>query len=53
MVYATCTVARAENQDQVAAFLERHPEFTLSGEHVTLPHRDATDGFYIATIDRA
>ena len=27
--------------------------FALSGEHVTLPHRDRTDGFYIATLDRA
>ncbi|HEY3021867.1 MAG TPA: 16S rRNA (cytosine(967)-C(5))-methyltransferase RsmB [Solirubrobacteraceae bacterium] len=53
LVYATCTISRAENDDQVAAFLERHPDFTLSATHVTLPHRDATDGFYIATLDRA
>ena len=53
LVYSTCTISRAENADQAAAFVERHPEFTLSGEHVTLPHRDRTDGFYIATFDRA
>ena len=53
LVYSTCTISRAENTDQVAAFLERHPDFTLSGEAVTLPHRDRTDGFYIATLDRA
>ena len=53
LVYSTCTISRAENADQVAAFLERHPGFTLSGEAVTLPHRDRTDGFYIATLDRA
>src|SRR5262249_32247716 len=46
LVYATCTISRAENSDQVAAFLERHPDYALSGTHVTLPHRDATDGFY-------
>jgi 16S rRNA (cytosine967-C5)-methyltransferase len=53
LVYSTCTISRSENEDQVAAFLERHPEFTLSDERVTLPHRDRTDGFYIATLDRA
>ena len=53
LVYSTCTISRAENEEQVAAFLARHPEYSLSAEHVTLPHRDATDGFYIATLDRA
>ena len=53
LVYSTCTISRAENEDQVAAFLERHPDFTLSATHVTLPHRDRTDGFYLATLDRA
>jgi len=52
IVYSTCTISRAENEDQVAAFLDRHPEYTLSGTHVTLPHRDRTDGFFIATLDR-
>jgi 16S rRNA (cytosine967-C5)-methyltransferase len=53
VVYSTCTISRAENEDQVAAFLGRHPDFALSGTVVTLPHRDGTDGFYIATLDRA
>jgi 16S rRNA (cytosine967-C5)-methyltransferase len=52
IVYSTCTISRAENQDQIAAFLERHPDFHLSAESVTLPHRDRTDGFYIATLER-
>jgi 16S rRNA (cytosine967-C5)-methyltransferase len=52
VVYSTCTISRAENEDQVAAFLDRHPEFALSGTIVTLPHRDGTDGFYIATLER-
>jgi 16S rRNA (cytosine967-C5)-methyltransferase len=53
IVYSTCTISRAENEDQVAAFLDRHRDFALSGTIVTLPHRDGTDGFYIATLDRA
>ena len=35
LVYATCSVLPEENGDQVAAFLERHAEFTL------LPWREA------------
>jgi 16S rRNA (cytosine967-C5)-methyltransferase len=52
VVYSTCTISRAENEDQVAAFIERHPEYSLSGTIVTLPHRDRTDGFFIATLER-
>ena len=33
MVYSTCTYNRAENEDTVAAFLERHPEFTARDFH--------------------
>ena len=29
LVYATCSLLPAENQDQVAGFSERHPEFEL------------------------
>jgi 16S rRNA (cytosine967-C5)-methyltransferase len=53
LVYSTCTISAAENEHQVAAFLDRHPGFALSGAHVTLPHRDGTDGFYIAILERA
>ena len=53
IVYSTCTIARAENEGQVEAFLDRHPGFALSDTHVTLPHRDRTDGFFIATLERA
>ena len=53
IVYSTCTISRAENEDQVQAFLERHPGYVLSATEVTLPHRDRTDGFFIATLDRA
>lgn len=29
VVYVTCSLLRAENEDQVTAFLARHPEFSL------------------------
>ena len=30
LVYSTCTFAPEEDEGQVAAFLQRHPEFTLA-----------------------
>jgi 16S rRNA (cytosine967-C5)-methyltransferase len=65
LVYATCTISSAENEDQVTAFLADHPELTagdLGAEHPELalradsrflqllPHRHGTDGFFIARL---
>ena len=43
LVYATCSLNRAENEDQVAAFLERHPDFTLDESR-------AHNGFFAARM---
>jgi 16S rRNA (cytosine967-C5)-methyltransferase len=51
LVYSTCTISPDENENQVASLLERRPELRLAGERRTLPHRDGTDGFYIARIE--
>jgi 16S rRNA (cytosine967-C5)-methyltransferase len=29
LIYATCSLLPSENEDQIAAFLERHPDFTI------------------------
>lgn len=52
LVYSTCTLSPRENEHQVAAFLERHPGFEADGARTTLPHRDGTDGFFIAGLVR-
>ena len=61
LVYATCTISRRENEDQVAAFLKNHSEFTLEeipiplsneGQIQLLPHVHNTDGFYISRMRR-
>lgn len=67
MVYSTCSVLKDENEHQIAAFLERHPEFTLEKMPESIPekfraqegmglqlmpHRDGVGGFYIARLRR-
>jgi 16S rRNA (cytosine967-C5)-methyltransferase len=67
LVYSTCTISPAENEAVVEAFLAERPDFTADDlrsdaplwEHPrvphfaqTLPHRDGTEGFFIARLRR-
>lgn len=54
LVYSTCTLNPAENEDVCAAFLQAHPDFQPAGEAVTcFPHETGGDGFFIAAFTRA
>lgn len=66
MVYATCSILRAENASQVEAFLARHSDFQLVPSDSTAlpdclrgtsmfsltPHQNETDGFFAAVLER-
>ena len=62
LVYSTCTLLPAENEEPVRAFLAAHSEFSLSpfsvGElHATgmltlTPHEHGTDGFFLAKMQK-
>ena len=52
LVYSTCSVDCMENEQQVAGFLRRHPEFEKSGSRFLLPHQEKTDGAYVAVLKR-
>ena len=50
LVYSTCTINRAENEEVVEKFLGEHPEFTLNNMRTFWPHRDGCDGFFCAVM---
>ncbi|MCS7155973.1 MAG: 16S rRNA (cytosine(967)-C(5))-methyltransferase RsmB [Bacteroidota bacterium] len=66
LLYATCTLWPEENEEQVQAFLARHPEFTLesacgwvpagwvqeSGWMVSFPPDTGADGVFAARLRR-
>jgi 16S rRNA (cytosine967-C5)-methyltransferase len=66
-VYVTCSVLPEEDEDRVAAFLARHPGFrrrrasddralarflTADGDLRLSPRTSATDGFYVAVLEK-
>jgi 16S rRNA (cytosine967-C5)-methyltransferase len=52
LVYGTCTLNRAENEDVADAFDRAHPELRRSTTWRTLPHVEGTDGFFAAVWER-
>ena len=66
MVYSTCTIEPEENQLQIRAFLQRHPEFCVAepavafpaGMTVTeygalsVPTRTGMDGFFLCALQK-
>lgn len=66
IVYSTCTIAKEENQEVIAAFLEKHSEFkkidievevavqtAIQEQMLTLyPHQLMTDGFFICCMQK-
>jgi 16S rRNA (cytosine967-C5)-methyltransferase len=61
IAFVTCSVLDAEGPDRIAAFLARHPGWraealalplgTARGGGIRLdPHRDGTDGFFVACL---
>jgi 16S rRNA (cytosine967-C5)-methyltransferase len=54
LAYATCTICPRENERVVEAFLASHAHFALDAPaRQLLPHRDGTDGFFLARLRRA
>ncbi len=60
LVYSTCTVNKAENEEITARFIEENPEFAPDGDKTVLgaaqrvifPSENGSDGFFIAKFRR-
>lgn len=65
LVYVTCSIDPAENEETVAAILQKHPELTPGKNPLPygivpdrpellklMPHRDGTDGFFAAVLQK-
>ncbi|MFK8137570.1 MAG: RsmB/NOP family class I SAM-dependent RNA methyltransferase [Bdellovibrionales bacterium] len=52
LVYATCSILREENEEQVEAFLKANAGFRLVEDRRHFPHIDGFDGFYAALLER-
>ena len=52
MVYSTCTINPGENQENVAWFLGKHPEFELLDMEQIYPGTQVGDGFFYARLRR-
>ena len=50
LVYSTCSNEPEENQDQVAAFMSRHPEFSLADSRESVPVETGFDGAFAASL---
>jgi 16S rRNA (cytosine967-C5)-methyltransferase len=53
IVYSVCTISRAETVSVVESFLHDHGAFELEESFQLMPHRDGTDGFYVARLLRS
>jgi len=67
LVYSTCTLSPPENEDQIAALVQRRPDLEIDDLHAdlplwehprvprfvqTMPHRHGTAGFFVARLRR-
>lgn len=53
LVYSTCTFAKAEDEDAIAAFIERHPDMKLILQNRLWPHEIEGEGHFEALLEKS
>lgn len=52
LIYSTCTINRAENEENVQWFVEKYPEYQLVSMQQMFPEKHLGDGFFLAKLVR-
>ena len=50
LIYSTCTINPAENEENVSWFLQEHSGFQLERQRQILPCKGGNDGFFLAKL---
>lgn len=53
IVYATCSILKSENSEQIEKFLASNPSFQLKHEEYIFPFQFDGDGFYVAVLEKS
>ena len=53
LMYCTCTINPAENEEVVSSFLKNHGNFRMVETKQLFPHTNGTDGFFICKMEKS
>ena len=51
LIYSTCTLDPAENEEQIRAFIKAHPDFSVAGQRTIFPD-GSHDGFFYSIMKK-
>ena len=52
LIYSTCTIHKEENENNVAWFMKKYPQFTCVSQSQMFPGEEFHDGFFVAKLTR-
>ena len=52
LIYSTCTLNKKENERQIEAYLNEHPDYLMEKMRTYFPYEDEADGFFMVKCVR-